>query len=151
MMLIQLVLDHILGSKVLQLLEMPFTTKMHPQLIGLKHWFSQPFSSSRFSDTKSLPFLNFILFLLEYSLFAVLCQFLLYCIVTQPYIYIFIYTHTYIYTHTHTYIYTFSHTILHQEQEGSCPFLSSLSFIMLCLEETPFSRDDRKGLRIPYL
>ena len=33
-------------------------------------------------------FLNFILFLLEYSWFTVLCQFLLYSIVTQSYIYI---------------------------------------------------------------
>ena len=50
-----------------------------------------------------------ILFLLEYSWFIVLCQFLLYSIVTRSYIYIYTYTYTYIYIYTHTH--SFSHTI----------------------------------------
>ena len=48
---------------------------------------------------------NFILFLLEYSWFKVLCQFLLYSIVTQSYICVCVCM--YIYTHF------FSHTIFH--------------------------------------
>ena len=45
-----------------------------------------------------IPFLN--LFLLAYSWFIALCQFLLYCIVTQSYTHTCVYIYIFIYTHT---------------------------------------------------
>lgn len=58
MMLMVLVLGHIMGSRVLDLLEMPCTTETHPQRIRLQDQFSQTCSSSQLYDTEGLSFFN---------------------------------------------------------------------------------------------
>lgn len=56
MLLMLLAVNHTLSSKVLDLLEMPFTTKTHPQLLSLKDWLAQPYSSSLPYESKGLLF-----------------------------------------------------------------------------------------------